>query len=66
MSNIVPFAADGALPAAILNRTRLIDVNKDIVTAAQFPTLSIKGKVWTLVQDGARAVLAQRHREGRD
>lgn len=58
MSNLVPFTEAG-LPTTIVNRKRLIDVNKDIVTAAQFPTLSIKGKVFTLVQNNERRVLTK-------
>lgn len=56
MSALIPF--EQALPAT-LNRPKLLDVNRDIVVAAQFPTLSIKGKVWTLVQDSERKVLTK-------
>lgn len=59
MSNLVPFNAEGALPSTIINRQRLIDVNKDIVTTAPFPSLSIKGKVFTLVQDNEKKVLTK-------
>lgn len=59
MSNIVPFTATGALPSTVVNRQKLIDVNKDIVTTAPFPTLSIKGKVFTLVQDNEKKVLTK-------
>ncbi len=53
MSNLVPFS-DAGLPSAIVNRKRTLDVNKDIVTAAPYANLSIKGKVWTLVKDSER------------
>ena len=56
MSSIIPFA-DGALPSTIVNRKRALQVNKDVALAAQFPTLSIEGKVFTLVQDNERKVL---------
>jgi hypothetical protein len=58
MSSLVPFT-DAALPSTVVNRKKLIDVNKDIVTVAQFPVLSIKGKVFTLVQDNERKVLTK-------
>ena len=58
MSNIIPFN-DAALPATVTARKKLLNVNKDIVTAAQFPNLSIKGKVFTLVQDSERRVLTK-------
>jgi len=58
MSNLIPFT-DAALPANIAGRKRLIDVNKDIVTSAPFPSLSIKGKVFTLVQDSERRILTK-------
>jgi hypothetical protein len=57
MSNIVPFKE--GLPSTIVNRKRLIDVNKDVVFAAQFPTLSIKGKVFTLVQNNEKKVMTK-------
>lgn len=56
---VVPFTSTGDLPSTIVNRQRLIDVNKDIVTTAPFPSLSIKGKVFTLVQDNERKVLTK-------
>jgi hypothetical protein len=56
MSSLVPFT-EAALPSTILGRKKLLDVNKDIVTVAAFPNLSIKGKVFTLVQNNERRVL---------
>lgn len=58
MSKIVPFTAT-AVPAEIINRDRSFDVNKDIVAVAAFPTLSIKGKTFALVQDSERKVLTK-------
>lgn len=59
MSNIVPFSSTGELPAAITNRKRTLDVNKDIVTTAPFPTLSIEGKMFAISQDSERKVLTK-------
>ena len=57
MSDIVPFNSS-QLPAYLQNRKALsAAINKDVVTAAQFPTLSIKGKVFTLVRDNERKVM---------
>lgn len=57
MSNIVPFAS-GQLPAYLQNRKAAASLlNKDVVTAAAYPSLSIKGKVFTLVKDGERKVM---------
>jgi hypothetical protein len=58
MSNLVPFS-DAGLPSAIVNRKRTLDVNKDIVTAAPYANLSIKGKVWTLVKDSERKIITK-------
>lgn len=57
MSDIIPFSS-AQLPAYLSNRKALASaLNKDVVTAAQFPTLSIKGKVFTLVRDNERKVM---------
>lgn len=56
MSSIIPFQ-DGNLPSTIVTRKRTLQVNKDIALAAQFPTLSIEGKQFTMVQDNERKVL---------
>lgn len=59
MSNaLIPFS-DAALPSTIVNRTRLIDVNKDVVIGAQFPSLSIKGRVFTIVRDNEKQVMTK-------
>jgi hypothetical protein len=58
MSNIIPF--NGAdIPAQYVRRVPKVDVNKDIVTVASYPKLSIKGKTFTLVQDNERRVLTK-------
>jgi len=56
MSEIVPFSS-AQLPAYLQNRKALAAINKDVVTAAAFPTLSIKGKVFTLVKDNERKMM---------
>lgn len=57
MSNIIPFGEGAQLPAYLKNREALATVNNDVVTAAAYPTLSIKGKVFTVKRDGERKVL---------
>lgn len=59
MSNVVLFNDNAGAVANIPKRTNRLDVNKDIVVAAQYPTMSIKGKVWTLVKDAERRTLTK-------
>lgn len=56
VSNIVPLDS-GKLPAYLKNKTYDANVNADVATGVSFPTLSIKGKVWTLVKDNERKTL---------
>jgi hypothetical protein len=57
MSNeIVPFAS-AQLPAYMQNRKALSSINKDVVTSAAYPTLSIKGKVFTLVINNQKQIM---------
>lgn len=56
MSAIIPFDG-GQLPAYLKNPANLPNVNAEVVTAAAYPTMSIKGKQWTVVRDGQRTVL---------
>lgn len=59
-SNIIPFSAEGALPARLANRgERSTSINKDVVRAPAYPTLSIKGKVFTIVKDGQKKILTK-------
>ena len=58
MTSIVPLTG-GNLPAYLKNRTTRADINKDVAVGAQYPTLSIKGKVFTLVKDNERKVLTR-------
>jgi hypothetical protein len=58
MSNIIPFGdAPITIPAAAQRRRAAI--NEDVQTAAQFATMSIEGKVFTLVKDGQRKQLTK-------
>lgn len=56
MSQIVPFAS-ATLPAYLQNRKALASINADVMTAAAYPTMSIKGKTFTLVKDGEKKLL---------
>ncbi len=54
MSGLVKFDG-GALPAYLVAHAESgASVNKDVFTAAAFPSISIKGKVFTLARDGVR------------
>lgn len=58
MSAIIPFANGGQVPAYLKNKAALAAINKDVVGAGpSFPTLSIKGKVFTIVKGGERKTL---------
>jgi hypothetical protein len=56
MSNIVPLTAGAQLPA-YLKSAPALDVNSTVVVAPPFPSLSIKGKRFTVVRDGIKNVL---------
>ncbi len=50
----------GQLPAYLRNNTADASINDDVRTGgANFPVMSIKGKVWALVQDGERRILTK-------
>jgi hypothetical protein len=59
MTDIVPFSS-AQLPAYLKNRKALASVNKDVVTSAQYPKVSIKGKVFTLVKDNEKKMLTSK------
>lgn len=59
MSAMIPFSADTQLPAYIRNREGRSNVNKDVATGAQYPTLSIKGKIFRVSQDNETKVLTR-------
>ena len=56
---LVPFENQSALPAYLTSSPSLLDINKEVVRATGFPVMSIKGKVFTMVQDGSRTVLTK-------
>ena len=59
MSAIVPFEQGAVLPAYMARRAVLASINADVVHAASFGNLSIKGKVFTLVKGNERKVLTR-------
>ena len=59
MSSIIPFTAGAQLPAYLKNKAALEAINKEVTTGASFTTLSIKGKVFTLVRDSERKVMTR-------
>lgn len=59
MSAIIPFAQGAKLPAYLQRRADLAKINSDVATGSTYPTLSIKGKVFTLVKDGQRKILTR-------
>lgn len=59
MSNIIPFNADAALPAWFTADDVDLSINKDVIKAAAFPTMSIRGKRFTLSRDGVKTVLTK-------
>ena len=61
MSAIIAFDSNAKMPAYLANRTAaMLAINADAVSGgASFPSISIKGKVFTLVKDGERKVLTR-------
>lgn len=60
MSSIVPLDGSVKLPAYLQKfKTAPASVNNDVLTGQSFPTLSIKGKVYTLVQGSERKLLTR-------
>jgi len=57
MSAIVPFGQH--LPAYMQNRKALASINKDVAVGQQFPTLSIKGKVFAISQNNEKRMLTR-------
>ena len=59
-TQIIPFDNSARLPAYLANRTtRTTSINHDLLPGAAFPTLSIKGKVFTLVKGSERKVMTR-------
>lgn len=59
MSAIIPFSAGAKLPAYLQNKEAFAAINKEVATGAMYTTLSIKGKVFTLVRDNERRVMTR-------
>lgn len=57
--NLVPFDSQGNLPAYLTNASALADINKDVVRAPTFPSMSIKGKVFTLNKGGVKKIVTK-------
>lgn len=57
MNDIIPFDGSVALPAYLKNRDQVRNINDDISLAAPYPTMSVRGKVFTIVRDGVRTKL---------
>ena len=56
---LVPFESQSNLPAYLTDTAGLLDINKEVVRAAAFPVMSIKGMKFTHVQDGVKKVLTK-------
>lgn len=57
--NIIKFDDQSALPAYLQQEGLSNDINKEVVRAAAFPTMSIKGKKFTISKDGIKKVLTK-------
>lgn len=55
---LVPFDNGSALPA-YLSGADFLDINKEVVRAQGFPTLSIKGMKFTITKDGVKKVVTK-------
>ena len=56
--NLVPFESQANLPAYLTQDDAAL-INKEVVTAAAFPVMSIKGMKFTVVDNGVRTVLTK-------
>lgn len=56
-SQLIPFNATDNLPAYLQDPAKVKDLNKDVASFASFPTLSIRGKRFTISRDGIKKVL---------
>jgi hypothetical protein len=60
VSAIVPLEGAATLPAYLKKRAELAQINSDVLSSGpSFPSLSIKGKVFTMVKGGERKVLTR-------
>jgi len=58
-SSIIPFTAGAKLPAYMANKAALAAINKAVATGANYTTLSIKGKVFSLSRDNEVKVMTR-------
>lgn len=58
MMNLVPFDTQANLPA-FATEGDILGINKEVVSAAAFPVLSIKGMKFTAVDNGVRTVITK-------
>jgi hypothetical protein len=64
MSAIITLNGGAKLPAYLQNRKALAVINDEVATGTSFPTLSIKGKVFTLVKGNEKKVLTKPDEDG--
>jgi hypothetical protein len=57
--NLVPFNNDSALPAYLQAAGAMLDINKEVVRTAPFPSLSIKGMKFTIVKDNVKKIITK-------
>lgn len=57
--DIIPFDSAENLPAFAKDASLVKDLNKEVVRAAAYTVMSIKGKQFTVVRDGVRTVLTK-------
>lgn len=57
--NIIKFDASSALPAYLTSGAANLDINKEVVRSAAFPSLSIKGMKFTINKDGVKRVITK-------
>ena len=67
MSNIVPFNKTNTIPAEMMAAFSMFeDINKDVVRAPSFPSMSIKGKVFTQSKDGIKRIIMKPGADGEE
>lgn len=56
---LVPFESSSNLPAYLTADASFLDINKEVVKAAAFPVLSIKGMKFTINKDGVKTIVTK-------
>lgn len=57
---LIKFESTDNLPAYLTTGdTSLLDINKEVIRAASFPSLSIKGKQFTISKDGIKRIITK-------